>query len=59
MCFKVPIYMCLSQNFCLPTMYLKVFVYFCLRQSSYLRMYVSKLLSTIVYLHELWKVFEF
>jgi len=58
-CFKVHVYMCLSQNSCLPIVCFKALVYLCLHQSSCLPMYVSKLLSTTIYLHEILKVYEF
>jgi hypothetical protein len=66
-CFKAHVCWYLSQSSCLPMsvsksyilMCLKAPIYFCLHQSFYLLLYVSKFLSTIVYLHEFWMIYEF
>jgi len=49
----------MSQSSYLPIVWLKTPIYFCLHQSSCLLMYVSKLLSTTICLHEFWTIYEF
>ncbi len=56
---KVLVYKCMFQSSCLPIVCLKTPIYFCLHQSSCLLVSVSKLISTIVYLHEFWTIYEF
>jgi len=59
MCFKILVSMCMSQSSCLPIVCLKALIYFCLCQSFCLLVYVSKLLSTTICLHQFWMIYEF